>query len=191
MAHPALLDRRATTLVVIDLQESYRTVLEGWNRVVSATTLLVRGARLLGIPVVVTEQYPRGVGRTAAEVAVHLQPGPGVVEKMTMSCCGASAFMERLSACEARQVLVAGIEAHACVNQTVHDLLAAGFQVHVARDATSSRCGADVVPAWEKMCAAGMCPTSAEQALLELVRTAEAPEFKALQRLLKERPIGG
>jgi len=86
-------------------------------------------------------------------------------------------------------VLVAGIETHACVNQTVHDLVAAGYEVHVARDATSSRRPADIGPAWEKMRAAGMLPTSSEQALLELVQTAEAAEFKKLQRLLKEAPL--
>jgi hypothetical protein len=75
------------------------------------------------------------------------------------------------------------------VNQTVHDLLALGYQVHVARDATSSRRPIDVAPAWDKMRAAGMLPTSSEQALLELVRTAESAEFKALQRLLKDAPL--
>jgi nicotinamidase-related amidase len=86
-------------------------------------------------------------------------------------------------------VLVAGIETHACVNQTVHDLLALGYEAHVARDTTSSRRPADVAPAWEKMRTAGMLPTSSEQALLELVRTAESAEFKSLQRLLKDAPF--
>jgi nicotinamidase-related amidase len=105
---------------------------------------------------------------------------------MSMSCCGARAFVDRLAAIGRQQVLIAGIETHACVNQTVHDLIAGGHQVHVAADATSSRREADVAPAWEKMRAAGMLPTSSEQALLELVQTAEAPEFKALQKLLKD-----
>src|SRR2546430_5332568 len=109
-----------------------------------------------------------------------------VTEKMTMSCCGAASFVSRLAETERTQVLVAGIETHACINQTVHDLVAAGYQVHVARDATSSRRRSDVEPAWEKMRAAGMLPTSSEQALLELVHSAEATEFKSLQRLLKE-----
>jgi nicotinamidase-related amidase len=105
---------------------------------------------------------------------------------MSMSCCGSTEFSERLAATRRDQVLVVGIETHACVNQTVHDLIARGYQVHVARDATSSRRPADVAPAWDKMRGAGMLPTSSEQALLELVRTADNAEFKALQRLLKE-----
>jgi nicotinamidase-related amidase len=97
--------------------------------------------------------------------------------------------MNTVKASGRTQILLAGIEAHACVSQTVHDLLAAGFQVHVARDATSSRRAADVQPAWDKMRAVGMLPTSSEQALLELVETAEAAEFKPLQRMLKEMPV--
>lgn len=189
MRHPALLDREHTALVLIDLQEGYRPALHAWERVVTASTLLVRGAVLLGVPLLVTEQYPRGIGHTAREVGVELPPDLEVVQKLTMSCCGCPAFAERLEATGRRQVLVAGIETHACVNQTVHDLLARGYQVHVARDATSSRRSADAAPAWEKMRAAGMLPTTSEQALLELVRTAEAPEFKALQRLLKVAPL--
>ena len=188
MRHEALLDRDRTVLLLIDLQEGYRPVLDGWDRVVAACTVLVRGAATLGVPLIVTEQYPRGLGRTASEVASHVPERVGVVEKLTMSCCGAPAFVDRLAATGRTQVLVAGIETHACVNQTVHDLLARGLQVHVARDATSSRRARDVAPAWDKMCAAGMLPTSSEQALLELIVTAEAPDFKALQRLLKETP---
>src|SRR5262249_22399576 len=148
---PNLLDRAATALVLVDVQEGYRPVLHGWERVVTACTLLLRGTRILGIPLVVTEQYPRGVGHTASEVAAHFPPALTVVEKMTMSCCGAGVFTEQLRKTGCRQVLVAGIETHACINQTVHDLLAAGYQVHVARDATSSRRRGDVDPAWEKM----------------------------------------
>jgi nicotinamidase-related amidase len=189
MRHPALLDRERAVLVLIDLQEGYRSALHGWERVVVASRLLIEGAAILRVPLLVTEQYPRGVGHTAPEVVARFPAGVQVVEKMSMSCCGAAAFTERLAATGRRQVLIAGIEAHACVNQTVHDLLAAGYEVHVARDATSSRRLMDVAPAWDKMRAAGMLPTSSEQALLELVRTAESTEFKTLQRLLKDAPL--
>jgi len=185
MRHPALLDRDRAVLVVIDIQEGYRPALYAWDRVVTASALILQGANVLGVPVVVTEQYPRGVGHTAPEVAANFPRGIEVVEKMTMSCCGADEFVTRLEATGRRQVLIAGIETHACVNQTVHDLCARGYEVHVARDATSSRRLPDVAPAWDKMRTAGMLPTSAEQALLELVRSAESAEFKALQRLLK------
>ncbi|HJQ83229.1 MAG TPA: isochorismatase family protein [Candidatus Binatia bacterium] len=186
MRHAALLDRDRTVLVLIDVQEGYRRALHGWERVVVASRLLLDGAAVLGVPVVVTEQYPRGLGHTAPELADRFPTRLRPVEKMTMSCCGAGAFTEALASTGRRQVLIAGIETHACINQTVHDLLALGYQVQVARDATSSRRPADVEPAWDKMRTAGMLPTTSEQALLELVRTAESTEFKALQRLLKE-----
>jgi nicotinamidase-related amidase len=186
MRHPALLDRADTVLVLIDLQEGYRSVLHGWDGVVAACTRLVRGAALLRLPLFVTEQYPRGLGHTVGEVSTHFWGGLAVVEKLSISCCGAAGFQDRLAATGRRQILVAGIETHACVNQTVHDLLARGYQVHVARDATSSRRTVEVEAAWDKMLAAGMLPTTSEQALLELTRTAEAPEFKPVQRLLKE-----
>ena len=189
MRHAALLDRSRTALVLIDLQEGYRPALHRWDRVIAATAVLLRGAALLDVPLLVTEQYPRGLGHTATEVASLFPPRLAVIEKMSMSCCGAAAFLERLRETRRTQLLVAGIETHACVNQTVHDLIAAGYSVHVARDTTSSRRPADIDPAWEKMRAAGMLPTSSEQALLELVQTAEAAEFKALQRLLKESAI--
>ena len=186
MRNPRLLDRRRTALVLIDVQERYRTVLHAWDRVIPACDLLLQGTQLLGVPTVVTEQYPQGLGHTADELSRHFSPGLRVIEKRSLSCCGAPEFVETLSSLGRKQLLVAGIEAHACVNQTVHDLVAAGYQVHVAEDATSSRLAGDVAPAWAKMLAAGMLPTTSEQALLELIETAEAPEFRGLQSMLKD-----
>src|SRR5581483_4450177 len=95
MRHPALLDRDRAVLVVIDIQEGYRPALYAWDRVVTASALILQGANVLGVPVVVTEQYPRGVGHTAPEVAANFPRGIEVVEKMTMSCCGADEFVTR------------------------------------------------------------------------------------------------
>jgi nicotinamidase-related amidase len=186
MRHPSLLDRARTALVVVDVQERYRTVLHGWEGVVDAVTILLRGTQILGIPLVVTEQYPTGLGRTAAELREHLPADLQVIEKLSLSAWGAPAFRDRLTAMNRSQVVLVGIEAHACILQTAHDLLAANIQVHVPRDATSSRHAADVPVAWDKMRAAGMLPTSSEQVLLELLRTAESPEFRTIQGLLKE-----
>ena len=183
--HPWLLAREGTVLVVIDVQEAYRSVLFEYERVAAAVARMIQGAAVLGVPVLATEQYPKGVGRTVAEVASNFPPGTVPIQKMSMSCCGAEEFMAALRRLGRHQVLIAGIEAHACVNQTAHDLLAAGFQVHVAHDATSSRRREEYVVGWEKMVQAGVVPATVESALLELVRTAEVPEFKAVQRLIK------
>ena len=183
--HPKLLARGGAVLVVIDVQEGYRSVLFEYERVASAVARVVRGAQILGLPILVTEQYPKGVGSTVAEVAEQLPAGTVPIQKMSMSCCGADAFMVALRRTERRQVLIAGIEAHACVNQTAHDLMAAGYQVHVAHDATSSRRREEHDVGWAKLVQSGVVPATVESALLELVRTAEDPDFKAIQRLIK------
>jgi nicotinamidase-related amidase len=180
-----LLDRDAAVLVVIDVQEAYRAVLHEYDRVARAVTTMVRGAAALGVPMLITEQYPKGLGHTVAEVAEHLPAGVTPIEKLSLSCCGAPPFAAALERHARRQVVLAGIEAHACVNQTAHDLIASGYQVHVVRDATSSRRPEDCALGWEKMIGAGAVPASVESALLELLRSAEAPEFKAIQRLIR------
>jgi nicotinamidase-related amidase len=182
---PRLLAREGTVLVVIDVQEAYRSVLFEYERVATAVARVVQGAVTLGVPLLVTEQYPKGVGHTVAEVARHFPDETVPIQKMSMSCCGADQFMTALTQLERRQVLIAGIEAHACVNQTAHDLVAAGFQVHVAHDATSSRRREEYDVGWAKMLQAGVVPATVESALLELLRTAEVPEFKAVQRLIR------
>jgi nicotinamidase-related amidase len=183
--HPDLLDRATTALVVIDVQEGYRRVLFEYERVAAAVARLLDGVTILGVPVLATEQYPKGVGATVAEIASRFPPGLRPIQKMSMSCCGADEFNDALRRLGRRQVLIAGIETHACVNQTAHDLLHAGYQVHVAHDATSSRRPADYGVGWEKMLRSGVVPATVESALLELLATAEIPEFKAVQRLIK------
>src|SRR3989442_4148613 len=135
MRHPVLLDRERSVLVLIDLQEGYRTALHAWERVVVACRLLVEGMASLGVPILVTEQYPRGLGHTAPEVAERFPAGLQVIEKMSMSCCGPAAFTERLAASGRRPGLIAGIVTHAFVNPTVHDLAPLSYQLPLAGDA--------------------------------------------------------
>src|ERR1041384_220674 len=113
--------------------------MEDFGELAARVSLVVHASRLLGVPVVVTEQYPKGLGRTAAEVRAALPEDFEPVEKTAFSSCGAGAFVARLEEAGARQILLCGIEAHVCVNQTAHDLLASGYQVHVLADCVSSR----------------------------------------------------
>ncbi len=184
-ANPRTLDRLASALVVIDVQEAYRGLTVEHERMVKGVCTLIEAAKVMGVPVVATEQYPKGLGRLLEEVRRALPAGVSAVEKMSMSCCGEPSFARQLEALGRRQVVVCGIEAHACVNQTVHDLLAAGYTVHVARDAISSRFASDYQVAWEKMIGSGAVPATVEMICLEWVRTAAAPEFKAIHRLIK------
>lgn len=180
-----MLDRQASVLVVIDVQEGYRGLTVAHERMQRGVQTLIRAAAVFGLPVIATEQYPKGIGHLVPEVAALLPAGTPVVEKMTMSCCGAPEFVERLRATGRRQVVVCGIEAHACINQTVHELLDLGFGVHVPWDALSSRFEHDYRVGWEKMIGSGAVPTTVEMACLEWVRTAAAPEFKQIHRLIK------
>jgi len=185
MAHPRVLARDQSALLIIDVQEGYRGHTVEHDRMVRAVRRLLDAATLLGIPVLATEQYPKGLGHTQPEVAEGFPSGLRVIEKMSMSCCGQPAFLERLEVLARSQIVVCGIEAHACVNQTVHDLLDRGYRVHVPYDAVSARAAHDLRAGWEKIIGSGAVPSSVEMACLEWVRTAEAPEFKAIHRLIK------
>jgi nicotinamidase-related amidase len=181
-----LLDRGDSVLVVIDVQERYLPHLYEGPRVLEAARRLVEGAKLVGVPILVTEQYPKGIGPTAPVVRAALPADVRPIEKSTMSCLGAPEFAERLAATGRRQVVVAGIEAQACVNQTVHQLLEHGYAVHLVVDAVSARFRRDYDVAVERLARAGAVATTVEAVLLEWVRTAEAPEFQPIRALIRE-----
>jgi nicotinamidase-related amidase len=176
------LDPDRTTLVVIDVQEGFRKAIPEFERVAKATATLVQGAELLGVPIVVSEQYPKGLGETAPEVADHLPDGVRPLEKVVFAASEAEGFD-----LEGRdQALVCGIETHVCVNQTALDLLASGVEVQVAEDAVGSRFAENKRVGLQKMERAGAVMTSVETALFELLGRAGTDEFKAVQRLILE-----
>jgi nicotinamidase-related amidase len=179
MTPPGVLDRRRTALVVIDVQEAFRPVIERFAQVVGNVAILLQGARRLGLPVVVSEQYPRGLGETVPEVAEHLE-GVARTEKVVFSAAQADGF--DLSG--RQQALVCGIETHVCVSQTVHDLLYKGLEVQVVADAVSSRTAENHRLGLAKMELAGAVPTSTETALFELLGAAGSEDFRAIQKLV-------
>jgi nicotinamidase-related amidase len=183
--HPALLTREDTGLILVDVQEAFRPVIDGFDRVVANCGLLAEGFGLLGRPVLVSEQYPKGLGHTVEEVAGRLPEGARVVEKLRFSACGVDAFEEALADSGCSRWVVAGIETHVCVNQTVHDLVARGLEAHVAADAVSSRTAANRALGLERMTAAGAHVTSAEMALFEMLEEAGSDEFKLISRLVR------
>ena len=170
------LDRDRAALVVVDVQEAFRPAVEGFDDVVENTRRLMEGAKILGIPVVVTEQYPKGLGRTVEELG-DVAP----VEKTCFSAARAEGF--DLDGRD--QALVCGIESHVCVSQTAHDLLERGVEVHVACDAVTSRTAANKEVGLHKMEHSGAIVTSVETALFELLGAAGTDEFKDVQRLVK------
>lgn len=182
--HPALLDRRRAALAVIDMQEAFRPIIGDFDQVAARIALLVQSAKLLNLPIIVTEQYPKGLGRTVKEIADHLPEGSEPIEKLSFSACGVQEFDLRLRELHAEQVVLCGIEAHICVSQTAHDLLHNGYQVHLLSDAVSTRLPRNREVAVNKMAKAGAVISSVEMALFELC-PAGTPEFKQMQALVK------
>ena len=182
--HPNLVDPERAFLLVVDLQEAYRDKLHAWERTIARSCTLIRGAHELGIPVLCTEQHPKGLGHSAPEVREalgDLRP----FEKRTLSALGAPGLWDALERLGRDQAIVCGIETHACINQTVHDLLGRGIAAHLAEDAVSSRHELDHALAVRKMLASGALGGSVESLLLECLRSADHPAFKRVQALLK------
>ena len=185
MRHPNTLRPGETALIVVDLQEAFRGVVIDFDRIASRIAVMVQGAALLNVPILVTEQYPQRLGRTAQVVLNVLPADVNVVDKTAFSSCAAATFLEQLEATKAKQVLLCGLESHVCVNQTAHDLLASVYQVHLLMDCITSRKQDDRDIGIEKMCTSGTVPSSVEMALFELMRDSRHEQFKAVQRLIK------
>jgi nicotinamidase-related amidase len=178
------LDRSRAALVVVDVQEAFRPAVLDFERVAANVSVLVRGARVLGLPILVTEQYPKGLGRTVPEVAEHLDAAK-TIEKVCFSAVQADGFSRALQDERRDQVLLCGIETHVCVNQTAEDLLSDGVEVHVVQDAVTSRTADNRTLGLHKMERSGATVTSVETALFELLKEAGTPEFKEVQALVK------
>lgn len=185
MPHPKILDINKTALVVVDLQEAFRSPINDFAQIAARASIAVRGFQVLGLPVIVTEQYPKGLGRTAEEILFSLPPEFEFVEKTAFSSCGAASFMEKLRETGAAQIVLCGLETHICVSQTAHDLLNEDFQVHVLTDCVGSRFTTDKDEALKKMHMHGAQPATVEMALFELLRDARHEQFKEIQKLIK------
>ena len=185
MSHPNLLNKNNTVLVVVDLQEAFRSPINDFAQIAARTSIAVRGFQILGLPVIVTEQYPKGLGRTAEEILFSLPPDFEFIEKTAFSSCGAASFMEKLRETGANQIVLCGLETHICVSQTAHDLLGENFGVHILEDCVSSRFTRDKETALRKMETNGVVPSCVEMALFELMRDAKHEQFKEIQNLVK------
>jgi nicotinamidase-related amidase len=178
------LDRDDAVLLVIDIQERLAAAMSERERVVANTAHLIAGAKLLGVPVVHTEQYPKGLGPTVPELRAALAPAPAI-EKLTFDCCGERSFAPALEQTGRSSVIVCGMETHICVLQTVLGLLAGGLTVHVAADAACSRNPENARLALDMQRDAGAVVTCTETVLFQLLGRAGTPEFKAIQARIR------
>jgi nicotinamidase-related amidase len=176
--------REDAVLLVIDTQEPFLRAIFERERVIANSIKLIKAACILGIPVITTLQYRERMGDVVAEIAEVL-PNNERFDKMTFSCCGSDAFVSKLRSLGRRTVIICGIETHVCINQTTLDLVDDGYSVQIAADAVSSRRQYDWQIGLEKLRQAGAVITTAEAAVLELLRDASAPEFKAILELVK------
>ncbi|MBC7797879.1 MAG: hydrolase [Pyrinomonadaceae bacterium] len=185
LKHKNTLELSNAAFVIIDVQEAFRESIPNFEEITKNIVIFVEGSKLLNVPVIVTEQYPKGLKHTAREILDTLPQDAEVIEKTAFSSCGAQTFNEKLAQLNRTQIIVAGIEAHICVNQTVHDLLEDDFQVHLLSDCISSREKSNKKIAINKMQASGAIMTSVEMALFEMMRDAKHEQFKAIQKLIK------
>ena len=174
-----------TALVVVDLQEKLLPAIAGHERVLRNAVLLLRLAETLGLPAVLTTQYSRGLGATVPEV-LAAAPGLPPLDKVSFGCFGSPEFVARLQALRGRdQLVVAGIESHICVAQTVLGALEHGYGVHVASDAVGSRTEANRAVGLRRMERAGALVSSTEMAIYELLGRSDGAAFKKMLPLLK------
>lgn len=167
------------------MQEAFRSAISDFGEVASRIATTVEGARLLEVPVIVTEQYPKGLKHTAEEIVARLPEELKAIEKSCFSSCGSEDFLSQLIGRNIRQVLVCGIEAHICVLQTSLDLLERGFEVFVLVDCITSRKPENKHVALARLAQAGAICSTLEMSLFEMMRGADSPQFKAIQNLIK------
>jgi len=182
--HSTILKREETALLIIDIQEKIFRVMLNPEILIQNTLKLIEGFNILGLPVFVTEQYPKGLGETETRTKDALK-NVVPIQKMTFSCYGAGDLFEILNYRKIKRVAVAGIESHVCVQQTALDLITNGFQVSLAADACSSRKEIDYKIALERMRTAGVIVTTTEAILFELLNVFGTDEFKKISKIVK------
>jgi nicotinamidase-related amidase len=179
-----LIDRNRSCLLVIDVQERLLPAMAAAQGIVGNAVTLVRAATRLGVPVLASEQYRRGLGATVPALAAEL-PAACSIEKQHFSCLADPGFAERFRGLGRSQAVVTGIEAHVCVLQTALDLNAEGVHTFVVGDATGSRTEASLKAALARARAAGIEVVTTEMVVFEWLRRAGTPEFKELSALIK------
>lgn len=180
-----LLSRKESRLLIVDVQEKLVPKIVNLERMLANCRLLIQGAKILEVPVFATEQYPKGLGHTVGQLRELLDAPP---EKLRFSCAEVLDWGTAAEQGDNRyQIVVAGMEAHVCVMQTVLDLLGSGFQVFVAADAISSRAELDWKIALDRMADGGATIVTTESVLFEWCEVSGTPEFKQISQLIKER----
>lgn len=180
-----LLKPDSSVLLLIDVQEKFEPIIEHYDRLIQKCSIVIQACNRLQIPVIVSEQYPKGLGYTVEGLKKLLPDDVMLFEKVDFGCGRSPELKTMLARLNRRQILVCGVEAHVCVNQTVHQLLEDAYQVHLLQDAIEARYKTNYKAAMAKMQQSGAIPSSVEMAVFELLASASHPDFKALLALIK------
>lgn len=178
-------DLSKTALVVIDMQERLLSAMAHPESCTDRTALLIRGAAALGLPVIVTEQYPKGLGPTVSAISSVLPDGTEIFEKSSFSCFGEASFSSKIETLRSHALILCGVESHVCVAQTAWDARLKHLDVFIAQDAVSSRHDGDRDSALAQFRADGIRVVTAETLLFLLLRTSKNPAFKDISKLVK------
>lgn len=179
-----MLDRKESLLLIIDVQERLVGALDK-DVIVKRTSTLAQAAKIMGIPTILTEQYPKGLGSTVELVKKSVDSKSPIIEKSAFSAIKEKGFPEVLNSFGKKQIVVCGIETHVCVHQTVSDLLEEGFEVYVVKDACASRTKYEFKQGIERMQENGAKISCVEIILFEWLRSSRNPHFKEVQALIK------
>jgi nicotinamidase-related amidase len=178
------LDKSDALLLIIDIQERLAVVMKEKDKVVKNTQHLIELAKMTNLPVVVTEQYPKGLGRTVPELQSVI-PGYKPIEKTSFDCCGEPSFLSEIGKFGKKKIIIAGMETHVCVLQTTASLLKTGFVTHVVQDAICSRTKENWKTGIAFMHDAGAVVTCTETVLFQLLKVAGTEEFKKISQRIK------
>jgi nicotinamidase-related amidase len=178
------LDKEQAVLLIVDIQERLAAVMSRKDEVVKNNQHLIELAKLIGLPVVVTEQYPKGLGRTVPALLSSI-PGCRPIEKMTFDCCGQDGFIQEIRNHAKKTVILTGMETHICVLQTCIGLLKSGLNVHVVQDAICSRTEENWKAGLDFMRDAGGVITCTETVLFQLLKIAGTEQFKKISQLIR------
>jgi nicotinamidase-related amidase len=179
-----VLNKEDAVLLIVDIQERLAVIMKEKDKVVNSCRHLIELAKMQGIPVVVTEQYPKGLGRTLPELQSAV-PGYKPIEKTAFNCCGEPAFLTEIKKLGKKQIIMTGMETHICVLQTTIGLLQEGVTVHVVQDATCSRAKENWKTGIAFMRDAGAVVTCTETVLFQLLKVAGTDEFKKISQRIK------
>ncbi len=183
--HPHILKADNVAVVVVDMQEPFLQGIYERERLIHNVRTLLQGAHILRLPILCTTQYAKRMGETVPEIKELLSPLLPPFDKVEFSCFRSLPFNSEIHRSGRKQVLLCGVETHICISQSAHDLTAAGYQVHIAADAVSSRTELNWRLGIDKMRQGGVLLSSTEMALYEMLQAAGTPEFKAMLPIVK------